>query len=178
MRIVNLTTLLQTAIPLWPSWTESFVFTTERLRRITMAKALVVYATRKGATKAIADLIAEGIRSAGAEADCVNVTDVKMESALEGYDGYAFGSATYHGEMIPAMKSMLFIAEKVDLGGKVGGAFGAFGWSGEAPGRIYDTMKEIFKMSMIGAPLMLASSSLPGGREKAQDYGKGVAERL
>jgi hypothetical protein len=31
---------------------------------------------------------------------------------------------------------------------------------------------------MIGAPLMLASSSLPGGREKAQDYGKGVAERL
>jgi flavodoxin len=73
-----------------------------------MAKVLVVYATRGGETKAIAALIAEGIRFAGAEAKCINITDIKKEADLEGYDGYVFGSATYHGEMMQLMKTMLF----------------------------------------------------------------------
>jgi len=143
-----------------------------------MSKVLVVYNTRRGETKAIADLIAEGLRFEGAEAKVVNVTDVKKEADLEGYDGYVFGSATYHGEMMQGMKTMLFLAEKVDLEGKVGGAFGAFGWSGEAPDRIYETMKNIFKMDMVGDPLRLKSSSLGGGTQMAQDYGRNVGKKL
>jgi flavorubredoxin len=143
-----------------------------------MAKVLVVYATRGGETKAIAALIAEGIRFTGTEAKCVNITDIKKETDLEGYDGYVFGSATYHGEMMQAMKTMLFLAEKVNLEGKPGGSFGAFGWSGEAPGRIYDTMKNIFKMDMASDPLMLKSASLGGGVRMAQDYGKKIGEKL
>ena len=91
-----------------------------------MAKVLIVYATRSGETGEIAKLIAEGVRFSGAEADTVNVTDIKKESDLEGYDGYAFGSATYHGDMMQSMKTMLFLAEKADLEGKAGGSFGAF----------------------------------------------------
>jgi flavorubredoxin len=143
-----------------------------------MGKVLVIYATRGGETKAIASLIAEGIRFTGAEAKCVNITEVKKEADLEGYDGYVFGSATYHGEMLQAMKTMLFLTEKVNLKGKAGGAFGAFGWSGEAPGRIYDTMKNIFQMNMINDPLMLKSSSLGGGIKMAQDYGRKIGEKL
>lgn len=143
-----------------------------------MGKVLVVYSTRGGETQSIAALIAEGIRFTGAEAKSVNVTDIKKEADLEGYDGYVFGSATYHGEMMQAMKTMLFLAEKINLEGKAGGAFGAFGWSGEAPGRIYDTMKNIFKMKMVNDPLMLKSSSLGGGIKMAQDYGRKVGEIL
>ncbi len=143
-----------------------------------MGKVLVVYATRGGETKAIASLIAEGIRFTGAEAKCVNITEIKKEADLEGYEGYVFGSATYHGEMMQAMKTMLFLAEKVDLEGKAGGSFGAYGWSGEAPGRIYDTMKNIFKMNMANDPLMLKSASLGGGIKMAQDYGRKIGEKL
>jgi flavorubredoxin len=143
-----------------------------------MGKVLVIYNTRRGGTKAIADLIAEGIRFEGAEAKVVNATDVKKETDLEGYDGYAFGSATYHGEMMQGMKTMLFLVEKVDLAGKVGGSFGAFGWSGEAPDRIYETMKNIFKMEMVGDPLRLKSVSLGGGTQMAQDYGRNIAKKL
>ncbi len=82
-----------------------------------MAKALVVYSTRSGQTKDIAELVAEGTRFGGAEADVKNVTGIKKESDLEGYDAYIFGSATYHGEMMQAMKTMLFLAEKVNLDG-------------------------------------------------------------
>ncbi len=144
-----------------------------------MGKALIVYATRKGGTRKIAELIGEGIRLAGGEAEVLNVTEVKKESDLEGYDACVFGSATYHGEMMQGMKTMLFMAENADLEGKVGGSFGAFGWSGEAPGRIFDTMKHIVKMDMVsGGPLRLKSASLGGGTQMAQDYGKEIGKKL
>ena len=143
-----------------------------------MAKALVVFTTRTGATKSIAELIAEGIRFTGAEATVANVTGIKKEVDLEGYDAYVFGSATYHGQMMQGMKTMLFLAEKINLEGKAGGSFGAFGWSGEAPGRIFDTMTNIFKMDMVSGPLRLKSVSLGGGQQMAQDYGKEIGKKL
>lgn len=143
-----------------------------------MSKALIVYTTRAGGTKAIADLIAEGIRMTGAEATVVNSTEIKNEEDMAGYDAYVFGSATYHGDMMQGMKTLLFLCEKVNLDGKVGGSYGAFGWSGEAPDRIYDTMKNIFNMNMVGGPLRLKSASMGGGRQMAQEYGKEVAKKL
>ncbi|MBW1806527.1 MAG: FprA family A-type flavoprotein, partial [Deltaproteobacteria bacterium] len=125
-----------------------------------------------------AELIAEGVRFTGAEAVVINVTDIKNEKDLEGYDGYAFGSATYHGDMMQGIKKMLFIGEKADLEGKTGGSFGAFGWSGEAPDRIYDTMKNIFNMEMVSGSLRLKTSSLAGGVKMAQDYGRDIGEKI
>lgn len=143
-----------------------------------MAKVLIVCATRTGDTEAIGNLIAEGIRIGGHEAKVVNASEVKKETDLGNYDGYVFGSATYHGEMLEGMKRILFLAEKAALAGKVGGAFGAFGWSGEAPDRIYDTMLHIFKMEMVKAPLRLKSASLEGGVPMAQGYGREIAAKL
>lgn len=143
-----------------------------------MAKALIVYASRAGATQKIADLIAEGIRIGGSEATVVNVTGVKKVEGLEGYDAYVFGSATYHGEMMQGMKTLLFLAEKTNHEGKVGGSFGAFGWSGEAPGRIFDTMEHILKMDMVSGPLRLKSAALGGGTQMAQDYGREISKKL
>ena len=143
-----------------------------------MPKALIVYATRTGETQQIADLIAEGIRFAGHEAEVVDAKTIKNEADLEGFDAYAFGSSTYHGEMLQAMKTFLFIAEKANLAGKPGGAFGSFGWSGEANDRIFDTLKHILKMDVVGDTLRLKTSSLGGGLQMAQDYGREIAKKL
>jgi flavorubredoxin len=143
-----------------------------------MPKVLIVYASRTGESEKIANLIGEGIRISGMEANVVKVTDIKKEADLQGYDALVFGSATYHGSMMEKMKTMLFMAEKAGLEGKVGGAFGAFGWSGEAPDRIFDTMKHIFKMNMVGAPLRLKSSQMGGGMQMAQDYGRDIAKLI
>ena len=143
-----------------------------------MGKALVVYATRTGETQDMAERIAEGIRFQGAEAKVVNVTAVKKESDLEGYDAYVFGSPTYHGEIMQGMKTMLFLAQKVGLENKGGGAFGAFGWSGEAPDRIFETMKHVLNMDMVSAPLRLKSITLGGGTQMAQDYGREIGKKL
>jgi len=143
-----------------------------------MARALIVYATRSGETKKIGELIAEGLRISLVEAEVKDVKEIKSEKDLEAYDALVFGSATYHGDMMQAMKTMLFLAEKAALEGKIGAAFGAFGWSGEAPNRIYDTMQHIFKMEMVSAPLRLKSSALGGGIQMAQDYGREIAKKL
>ncbi|MEE4355360.1 MAG: flavodoxin domain-containing protein [Desulfococcaceae bacterium] len=143
-----------------------------------MPSVLIVYASRTKETEKIAQLIGEGIRISGMEAFVKDVKEIKTESDLQGYDALVFGSATYHGDMMDKMKTMLFLAEKAGLEGKVGGAFGAFGWSGEAPGRIFDTMKNIFKMNMVGDALMLKSASLGGGISMAQEYGKKIAKKL
>ena len=143
-----------------------------------MPKALIVYATRTGETRQIADLIAEGFRFSGHDAEVVEAKNIKSEADLEGFDAYVFGSSTYHGEMLQAMKTFLFIAEKGGLEGKPGGAFGSFGWSGEANDRIFDTMKHILKMDVVGDTLRLKSSSLEGGMQMAQDYGREIAKKF
>ncbi|MEW5909572.1 MAG: flavodoxin domain-containing protein [Thermodesulfobacteriota bacterium] len=143
-----------------------------------MPKALIVYATRSGETREIGNLIAEGLRISGSEAMVVDVKTIKNEKDLQGYDALILGSATYHGEMIQSMKTLLFLAEKANLEGKAGGAFGAFGWSGEAPDRIYETMKHIFKMNMAQSPLRLKSSLIQGAVKVAQDYGREIAEKI
>jgi flavorubredoxin len=143
-----------------------------------MGRALIVYTTRTQATLEIADLIAEGLRFSGQEAVVRDVKAIKNETDLEGYDAYVFGSPTYHGEMLQPMKTFLFLAEKVDLENKIGGAFGAHGWSTEAQERIYQTMKTVFKMDMVSEPLLLKSASLGGGLQMAQDYGRAIAKKM
>ncbi|MGA2400421.1 MAG: flavodoxin domain-containing protein [Syntrophobacteraceae bacterium] len=141
-----------------------------------MPRGLVVFATRTNQTERIARLIAEGMRFEGHDVDVLNVTEInKGGISLDDYNAIVLGSATYHGEMLQSMKTFLFFAEKANLEGKAGGAFGAFGWSGEAPGRIFDTMTHIMKMDMVREPLRLKSADLGGGIKMAQDYGREVA---
>lgn len=143
-----------------------------------MAKILIVYATRAGETEKMANIIAEGVRFTGNEALVKSVKDISSETDTDGYDAVVLGSPTYHGDMIQPMKTLLFLLEKAALEGKVGGAFGAFGWSGEAPDRIFDTMKHIYKMEMVSGPLRLKSTYIGGGIPMAQDYGKEIAAKL
>jgi flavorubredoxin len=143
-----------------------------------MPKALVVYATRTQKTKEIAHQIAEGIKAAGAEVTVVDSKSIRCTTELEGYDGYAFGSATYHGEMMEAMKTLLFMAEKANLDGKIGGAFGSYGWSGEAPDRIYQTMKNVFNMKMVKDPLRIKSPATPGDAQSAHTYGQEIGQKI
>ncbi len=144
-----------------------------------MKKALIIYATRTQNTKGIAELIAEGLRMSGVEVDLLSATDRAVEDLnYDEYDAVILGSATYHGEMMQSMKTLLFRLEQVNLEGKVGGSFGSFGWSGEAPDRIFDTMANIYNMKMVSGPLRLKSPKLQGAIQMAHDYGKEIAKKM
>ena len=143
-----------------------------------MAKVLILCATRTGETTNIGNLIAEGVRFGGHEAVIKDVKEIGRPADLGGHEALVLGSATYHGDMLQGMKALLFMAEKAPLQNVVGGAFGAFGWSGEAPDRIFETMQHIFQMNMVSEPLRLKSGSMGGGIKMAQDYGRLIAQKI
>ena len=143
-----------------------------------MPTALIAYSTRTGETRNIAELIAEGLRFAAVTVTLKDVVDIRRETELADFDIYVFGSSTYHGTMMDRMKTFLFLAERADLKGKVGGAFGAYGWSGEAAERVFETMQNIYGMEMAGGPLMLKSAVVDGGIKAAQSYGRELAARV
>ena len=89
-----------------------------------MAKILVVYYSRSGNTKIMANMVAQGAEEEGAIVDLKEVSQVKSEELLI-YDGIIIGSPTYYGTLAWEVKKLLDESEKFHgkLEGKVGGAF-------------------------------------------------------
>jgi hypothetical protein len=76
------------------------------------------------------------------------------------------------------MRSGLFLAEKKQLDGTVGGAFGALGRNGEALVCIHETMKNVSKINVVSEPLGLKSAALGGDAQTAQGDGRELGEKL
>ena len=144
-------------------------------------KVLIAYVSRTGHTEKMANYIAEGVRFAGHEPVLKKISDIKNAEEIKGYDAYIFGSPTYHRDMTQSMKTFLFMAQEAGLEGKVGGAFGSYTHSGDAPKSIYDTMEHVFKMRMtsLGSFNLLEHKiATPEGMRACQDYGRVLAEML
>ncbi len=143
-----------------------------------MGKILIAYDSRTGHTEQMANLVAEGVRIAGGEAVVKKISALKNEADLKGYDGYLFGSPTYHRDMIGTMKTWLFMVQKADLAGRRGGSFGTYTHSGDAPGILADTMEYVFKMEMYNPRsfnLLEDQLTTPDGIKASQDFGVAVA---
>jgi flavodoxin len=109
-------------------------------------KVLIAYFSLSGKTEKMAEYIAEGVRFSGQQVVAKKISDIKSANDLAGYDGYIFGSPTYHRDMAEPMKTFLFLAKKANLEGKLAGAFGSYTHSGDAPAIIFDTMQYVYKM--------------------------------
>jgi flavodoxin len=146
-----------------------------------MKKLLILYDSRTGHTEKMAQYLAEGVRMIGHEAEVTRISQIKNEKQLQGYDAYAFGCPTYHRDMTNGMKTFLFLAHKANLEGKVGGAFGSYTHSGDAPSIIFDTMEHVLKMDMIDLGAFNLKEHLIGtmdGIRACQAYGKGLSEKV
>ena len=146
-----------------------------------MKKALVAYFSRTGKTQQMAEYIAEGIRINGHEAEIKKLSEIKNEKMLAGYDGYVIGSPTYHRAMPGIVETFLFLAQKANLGGKVGGTFGSYTHSGDAPKLIFETMEFVYKMDMVdlGSFNLLEHLVETGeGIKSCHDYGKAIGDKL
>ena len=146
-----------------------------------MKKILIAYESRTGNTEQMAEYIAEGVRMNGGEVDLKKLSSVKSEKDLQGYNGYVLGSPTYHRDMTQSMKTFLFLAQAAKLTGKIGGAFGSYTHSGDAPSLIFDTMEHVFKMSMVDLGSFNLKEQLitsPDGVKACQAYGKSVCQKL
>jgi len=146
-----------------------------------MKKVLIAYFSLSGNTEKMAEYIAEGVRFSGQQAVIKRISELKSANDLAGYDGYIFGSPTYHRDMAEPMKTFLFLAKKANLEEKLAGAFGSYTHSGDAPAIIFDTMQYVYKMvpSELGSfNLKEAVVATGEGMRSCQDYGRVFGEKL
>jgi len=89
-----------------------------------MAKGIVVYYSRSGNTKEMAQIIAKAMNDAGLKTECKSVEKVKADD-LPNYDAIVIGSPTYYGQMAGPIKNLVddLVGRHGALNGKVGGAF-------------------------------------------------------
>ena len=142
-----------------------------------MAKAIIVYISRSGNTEIMAKAIGEGLKEAGVEVISEKITDVNADD-LTNFDAIVLGSPTYIHDLVSSMKSFLFKMEGVDLKGKVGTAFGSYGWSGESVEMMTGPMKHIFEMNVIEPGLRIKRRPDKNGLEQCKEFARKIADKI
>jgi NAD(P)H dehydrogenase (quinone) len=127
-----------------------------------MAKGIVIYYSRSGNTKEMAQIIAEAMNEADLPTECKPVNKVKAEDLL-GYDAIVVGSPTYYGHMAGPIKELFdeMVSWHGKLDGKVGAAFSSAANIGGG--------NETTVMGIIEA--MLISGMVVQGDPKGDHYG-------
>ena len=89
-----------------------------------MAKGIVIYYSRGGNTKEMAEIIAKAMNEAELLTECKPVDKIRAKDLL-GYDAIVIGSPTYYGQMAAQIKQLFdeLVTNHGKLDGKVGTAF-------------------------------------------------------
>jgi len=144
----------------------------------TLAKLLILYDSRTGNTEKMAAAVAEGARSV-ADVE-VTVKYYAGPEELAEASAILFGSPTYYHAMTAPIKQMLEEAAKasIQLKGKIGAAFGSYGWSGEAPKLILEILKNRFGVKTVEPELTALYTPNQTKLDECRKLGKRVAEEI
>jgi flavorubredoxin len=107
-------------------------------------KALIIYDTMWGSTEKMAKAILEGISEEGVEVKLMNITQTgRTEIMKEVIDAKAVlvGSPTLNNGMFPTVADFLCYFKGLRPQGKIGIAFGSYGWAGGATKAIIEELK-------------------------------------
>ena len=142
---------------------------------------LIAYVSAYGYTKVAAEMIASGIlETAGINVDITDIENIapdELESKIVAADGILVGSPTINqNTLLPVYKLFSLINPLRDKG-KFGGAFGSFGWSGESPKIVLESMR-LLKLKIFEETASFKFS--PGGlkEEDLKDFGRKFAEKF
>jgi flavodoxin I len=126
----------------------------------------------------MAQAVVEGAKSVGnVEVELSYHVDAED---LTGFDAVLVGAPTYNHE-IPIDMERLFedaAAKGISLKDRVGGAFGSYGWSGEAPKFLLEVMKNKFEMQVPEPPLLVKYAPDEKMLGMCRELGKRVSETL
>lgn len=153
---------------------EYMAITWERSHR----NILIAYVSAYGYTKEAAKIIASGFpedQEINIEIiDIENIDDSVLESKIAWADGILVGSPTINqNTFLPVYKLFALINPLRDRG-KLGGAFGSYGWSGESPRIIMENFR-LLKLKTFEETAAFKFS--PGGSKKEllKDFGSKFA---
>ena len=138
----------------------------------------VVYATAYGYTRKLAEEIARGITYSGVKVEMFDVVKDDLEKAKESCkksDGVLLGSCTILGDSLPPINDIVNCFNPTVDKGKLAGAFGSFGWSGEAVPNLEARLK-LMKLNVVeGYRVRLNPSDAQ--LQGAYEFGKKFAQQ-
>jgi len=144
-------------------------------------RVLIAYVSAYGYTKQAAEYIAEGIRQAGGfETDVTDIENIaaeELDRKLASADAILAGSPTINQNTLLPVYTLFALVNPLRDKGKIAGAFGSYGWSGEAPKIILENFRNLkLKVFDESAPFKFA----PGGdkRDALTGFGKRFAQRI
>ena len=145
-------------------------------------KSLIIfYMSSYGNTARMAEAIYDGMHEVGGVR--VSLYDLQggetdpFVDLIEEADALMFGSPTINGDAVKPVWDLLSSLVVVNLKGKLGAAFGSYGWSGEAVGMIEDRMRGLkMRVPMKGLRVKL----IPTEEEltDCKAFGREIAEFL
>ena len=144
-------------------------------------KVLIAYVSAYGYTKQAAEFIAEGIRETGnfdvELTDIENISEAELESKLISADAILAGSPTINqNTLLPVYKLFSLINPLRDKI-KVAGAFGSYGWSGEAPKIILENFRNL-KLRTFDETGSFKFSPGAAKRDSLIEFGKRFAAKV
>jgi len=140
-------------------------------------KALVIYDTMWQATRKMACAVAEGLKEGGLDFKLIDLKlNHRSDIMADLLDSRAvvLGSATINNGMMPAMADLLSYMKGLRPAGKIGAAFGSYGWSGEAVKLISEAMREI-NIDLIGEGVRVKYSPVKEDLDMCVELGRQVA---
>jgi NADH oxidase (H2O-forming) len=142
---------------------------------------LIAYVSAYGYTREAAGYIAEGIHESGSLTtdliDIENMSSGELESRLITADGLLVGSPTINQNTLLPVYKLFSVINPLRDKSKFGGAFGSFGWSGEAPKIILENLR-LLKFRIFEETAAFKFS--PGGskEESLKEFGRKYAEKF
>jgi len=142
---------------------------------------IVFYMSSYGNTARMAEAISAGAEERGG----VRVSIYDLEGGetdpfvdlIEEADALAFGSPTINGDAVKPVWDLLSSLAVVSLKGKIGAAFGSYGWSGEAVRMIEDRMRGL-KMRIPIQGLRLKLIPTDEELEECRKFGRNLSSAL
>lgn len=127
----------------------------------------ILFVSAYGNTKFIAELLRDKIEKAGFKVNLFDITGQDINELIpliNNSDALLVGSPTINQDAVKPVWDLLSLVSPILNRGKIGGAFGSFGWSGEAVGMINERLKGLkFKVVEPGVKI----NFVPSEEEKA-----------
>ncbi len=142
---------------------------------------LIFYMSSYGNTARMAESVADGAESvAGVRISLYDLEGGEVEpfaDLIEEADALAFGSPTINGDAVKPVWDLLSSLTVIDLRGKVGAAFGSYGWSGEAVSMVEDRLRGLkLRVPVQGKRIKLVPTE--DELEECRSFGRQVAQAL
>lgn len=146
----------------------------------TLTKALVIYDTMWGSTEKLAQALGEGIADAGIEVKLYNLTASDRSDVIkEVLDARALvvGSPTLNNGMLPSVAEFLCYLKGLKPKGKIGYAFGSYGWAGGAVKAIRQELEQA-GVDVIDSDISIKFVPDKDELKKCSDLGKAIAQKV